>query len=103
MRLTRSGGKQALAKFFIGSRSSGQARKRLPRPRAIPRGDQARPEAPGSDDGVGRDTDSPPKGTGLGTRIVSAMARTIGAEVEYFVRHPGCGALLAFACPAEIG
>jgi two-component sensor histidine kinase len=55
------------------------------------------------DDGVGRDTDSPPRGTGLGTRIVNAMARTIGAEVEYFVRHPGCGARLAFACPADIG
>jgi two-component sensor histidine kinase len=55
------------------------------------------------DDGVGRDAGSPPKGTGLGSRIVNAMARTIGAEVEYFVRHPGCGARLAFACPAELG
>jgi two-component sensor histidine kinase len=55
------------------------------------------------DDGVGRDTEAPPQGTGLGTRIVNAMARTIGAEVEYFVRHPGCGARLAFACPADIG
>jgi two-component sensor histidine kinase/CHASE3 domain sensor protein len=55
------------------------------------------------DDGVGRDAGSPPKGTGLGTRIVNAMARTIGAEVEYFVRHPGCGARLAFACPADLG
>jgi two-component sensor histidine kinase len=55
------------------------------------------------DDGVGRDTQSPPKGTGLGTRIVNAMARTIGTEVQYFVRHPGCGARLAFAYRADIG
>jgi two-component sensor histidine kinase/CHASE3 domain sensor protein len=54
------------------------------------------------DDGVGRGADAPPKGTGLGTRIVNAMARTVGADVEYFVRHPGCGARLAFACPAEL-
>jgi hypothetical protein len=31
------------------------------------------------------------------------MARTIGAEVNYFVRHPGCGARLAFDYPADIG
>ena len=55
------------------------------------------------DDGVGRDTGAPAKGTGLGTRIVNAMARTIGADVEYFVRHPGCGARLAFSCPSDIG
>jgi two-component sensor histidine kinase len=55
------------------------------------------------DDGVGRGADAAPKGTGLGTRIVNAMARTIGAEVNYFVRHPGCGARLAFDYPADIG
>ncbi len=63
-------------------------------------GDQA--ELVVEDDGVGRGADAPPKGTGLGTRIVNAMARTIGADVEYFVRHPGYGARLAFACPAEL-
>ena len=55
------------------------------------------------DDGVGRAADAAPKGTGLGSRIVNAMARTIGAEVNYFVRHPGCGARLAFDFPADIG
>ena len=54
------------------------------------------------DDGVGRSIDEPAKGSGLGTRIVTAMARTIGADVEYFARHPGCGARLAFACPTDL-
>jgi two-component sensor histidine kinase/CHASE3 domain sensor protein len=54
------------------------------------------------DDGVGRGTHQAPKGTGLGTRIVNAMARAIGADVEYFVRHPGYGARLAFPCPADL-
>ena len=55
------------------------------------------------DDGVGRGTDGVAKGSGLGTRIVNAMARTIGAEVEYIARHPGTGARVAFPSPAEIG
>jgi len=75
---------------------SGEVRVRLKRLSA----DQA--ELIVEDDGVGRVAGAPPKGTGLGTRIVNAMARTIGADVEYFVRHPGCGARLAFACPAEL-
>jgi two-component sensor histidine kinase len=48
------------------------------------------------DDGVGRKAEEAPRGSGLGTRIVSAMARTIGAEVSYIARHPGTGARLAF-------
>jgi len=75
---------------------SGEVRVRLTRLS----GDKA--ELVVEDDGVGRDAEVSPKGTGLGTRIVNAMARTIGADVEYFVRHPGCGARLAFACPAEL-
>ena len=54
------------------------------------------------DDGVGRGMEGVAKGSGLGTRIVNAMARTIGAEVEYIVRHPGTGARLAFPSPSEI-
>jgi two-component sensor histidine kinase len=53
------------------------------------------------DDGVGRGAEGAPRGSGLGTRIVSAMARTIGAEVEYVARHPGTGARLAFPSPVE--
>ena len=52
------------------------------------------------DDGVGR-APGPAKGSGLGTRIVSAMARTIGAEIDYIARHPGTGARLAFPSAAE--
>jgi two-component sensor histidine kinase/CHASE3 domain sensor protein len=53
------------------------------------------------DDGIGRGGEGPPRGSGLGTRIVNAMARTIGAEVEYVARHPGTGARLAFPSPVE--
>ena len=44
---------------------------------------------------------APPKAPGLGTRIVSAMARTIGAEIDYFPRHPGTGARLSFPSTGE--
>jgi two-component sensor histidine kinase/CHASE3 domain sensor protein len=54
------------------------------------------------DDGVGRGSGEAPQGSGLGTRIVNAMARTIGAEVEYFARNPGTGARLAFPSGVEI-
>jgi two-component sensor histidine kinase len=55
------------------------------------------------DDGVGRVASDTPKGSGLGTRIVNAMARTIGAEVEYTLRQPGTCARLDFPSPAEVG
>jgi two-component sensor histidine kinase len=48
------------------------------------------------DDGVGRGDSAVIKGTGLGTRIVTAMAHTIGAEVAYLSRNPGTAARLAF-------
>jgi two-component sensor histidine kinase/CHASE3 domain sensor protein len=64
---------------------------------------EGRAELVVEDDGVGRGVEGAPKGSGLGTRIVNAMARTIGAEVQYFVRHPGTGARLAFPSPAEVG
>jgi len=63
-------------------------------------GDQA--ELVVEDDGVGRGAGAAPKGSGLGTRIVNAMARTIGADIEYFARDPGYGAKLAFAYPAQL-
>ena len=64
---------------------------------------EGRAELVVEDDGVGRAVDGIPKGSGLGTRIVNAMARTIGAEVEYIKRHPGTGARLAFPSPVEAG
>ena len=48
------------------------------------------------DDGVGRGDGAIVRGTGLGTRIVTAMARTIDAQVEYLARNPGTEAKLAF-------
>jgi two-component sensor histidine kinase len=64
---------------------------------------EGRAELVVEDDGVGRGPEGTAKGSGLGTRIVNAMARTIGAEVEYIARHPGTGARLAFRSPVEIG
>ncbi|RYI24655.1 MAG: two-component system sensor histidine kinase/response regulator, partial [Acetobacteraceae bacterium] len=46
------------------------------------------------DDGVGRGNVATPKGTGLGTRLVSAMAASLGAKVEYLDRNPGTEARL---------
>ena len=48
------------------------------------------------DSGVGRDEDGIVKGTGLGTRIVKAMAATMGAEMQYIARQPGTTARLIF-------
>jgi two-component sensor histidine kinase len=48
------------------------------------------------DDGVGRAEGAPAKGTGLGTRIVTAMAQSLGAAVDYQARSPGLAARLAF-------
>jgi two-component sensor histidine kinase/CHASE3 domain sensor protein len=64
---------------------------------------EGRAELVVEDDGVGRGPEGTAKGSGLGTRIVNAMARTIGAEVEYIARHPGTGARLAFRSRVEIG
>ena len=52
------------------------------------------------DDGVGR-TDGPSKGTGLGTRIVNAMAKSIGGDVEYVAAGSGTVARLAFSYALE--
>jgi two-component sensor histidine kinase len=51
------------------------------------------------DDGVGRGAEQP-KGTGLGTRIVTAMARSLDGSVEYTDRSPGFSAQLTFPVPA---
>ena len=46
------------------------------------------------DDGVGRGKGAP-QGTGLGSRIISSMATTLGAEVQYSERKPGTAARLS--------
>ena len=52
------------------------------------------------DDGIGR-AEGPAKGTGLGSRIVNAMARSLGADVEYIASGRGTVARLAFAAGTE--
>jgi two-component sensor histidine kinase len=48
------------------------------------------------DDGVGRPEDAPAHGTGLGTRIVTAMATSLSGKVDYRARSPGLSAELVF-------
>lgn len=48
------------------------------------------------DNGIGRSADAPSRGTGLGTRIVKAMAATMGGEIEYLDQRPGTAARLTF-------
>jgi two-component sensor histidine kinase len=48
------------------------------------------------DDGVGRNGDGSAKGTGLGTRIVKAIAVSMEAEMQYLDRQPGTVARLTF-------
>lgn len=48
------------------------------------------------DDGIGRVEGAPARGTGLGTRIVSAMATSLEAVIEYRQRNPGTAAMLSF-------
>jgi two-component sensor histidine kinase len=47
------------------------------------------------DDGVGRNGANQPRGTGVGGRIVSAMAASLGASIEYSL-PPGCSVDLSF-------
>lgn len=51
------------------------------------------------DDGIGRG-DGPAQGTGLGSRIVKAMAASMRGSVEYIDRRPGLSARLAFPLAA---
>ena len=51
------------------------------------------------DDGVGRAEGALPKGTGLGTRIVTATAASLGGRVDYVARSPGTAAKLTFRAP----
>jgi two-component sensor histidine kinase/CHASE3 domain sensor protein len=68
--------------------------------RVLLRQQNGRAELSVEDDGVGR-ADGPAKGTGLGTRIVTAMARSIDGEVEYIARGRGTTARLSFATGLE--
>jgi two-component sensor histidine kinase len=59
--------------------------------------DHGRAELVVEDDGVGRADGAPAKGTGLGSRIVSAMAQSLGGKIAYEPRTPGTAARLTFA------
>ena len=48
------------------------------------------------DDGVGWTGEGPAKGTGVGTRIVNALARGLGSEVNYTPAGAGCRVSLEF-------
>lgn len=53
------------------------------------------------DDGVGRSEQTVVQGTGLGSRIVKAMATTMGGAIEYSRRHPGTAAIMTFQASTE--
>ena len=49
------------------------------------------------DDGVGMAMDASPRGTGLGTKLIRAMAQSLETAVEYDPDHPGVRATLRAA------
>ncbi|WP_087000142.1 sensor histidine kinase [Rhizobium sullae] len=49
------------------------------------------------DDGAGFDHSGPAKGTGLGTKILTAMAASLKAELTYDPAHHGTRAILVFS------
>lgn len=46
------------------------------------------------DDGIGWDGTGKPKGTGLGSRIINAMAKSLGSRIDYARGNPGTRASL---------
>ncbi len=49
------------------------------------------------DDGCGMEPGAPPRGTGLGTRLIRAMAQSLNSSVEYRPGQPGVRATLRAA------
>ena len=49
------------------------------------------------DDGVGWHGEGPARGTGLGSRLISAMAGSLKGTLSYDASHAGTRALLEFA------
>lgn len=78
-------------KYAYPQGSAGEIRVRL---RPLPEG---KAELVVEDDGVGRAEGAPAKGTGLGSRIVAAMARSLGGTIEYEQRSPGMLARVTFS------
>ena len=64
---------------------------------SLTRDSEGRAKLTVEDDGVGYPpTSESPKGTGLGSRIVSAMASTVAGKVSFERREPGTAAILVF-------
>ena len=61
---------------------------------SLTRSPSSRIEITVEDDGIGRGTGAA-QGTGLGSRIVTAMAANLGTEVHYLDRQPGTAATLS--------
>lgn len=53
------------------------------------------------DDGIGKVEGAAPMGTGLGSRIVAAMAHSMKADVEYLPANPGTVARVTFPIHAQ--
>ena len=50
------------------------------------------------DDGCGIDPAAAPRGTGIGTKVIRAMAKSLQAKLDYDAAHRGVRAVLSAAC-----
>ena len=74
-------------KYAYDDKQSGEVRVRFAR------ADDDRFQLTVEDDGCGLG-DGDPKGTGLGTKLISAMAHSLSSKVNYDKKHRGCRAVL---------
>jgi two-component sensor histidine kinase len=77
-------------KYAYGDANGGEVRVRFLRE------DHARFRLEVEDDGCGL-TDEKPRGTGLGSKLIAAMAKSLSSAVEYDTSHRGCRAVLVAA------
>ena len=77
-------------KYAYGEGETGEVRVRFKRD---PSGDVDRFMLEVEDDGCGL-TDDGPKGTGLGSRLITAMAHSLSSKMTYDQAHRGCRAVL---------
>ena len=75
-------------KYAYGDRGGGEVRVNFRREAS----DSFRLEV--EDDGCGIEQGATPRGTGLGSRLVSAMAQSLASTIEYDSNHAGCRAVL---------
>ena len=55
-----------------------------------------------ADDGVGMNFITKKQGTGFGTKIIGAMAKSLAAEMKYEQRNPGTVAMITFPLPQSV-